>query len=235
MLTGFQGAQHFVIRKDGRHWIKAPRQRFAEQRDICLDAIVLLSEQLAGTAESGLDLIEDQHHVVRGAKLAYLCEIAGRREDDASFSLDWLDEEADSVRRYRLLQRLGVAEGYDFEARRERSEMLTCGRVGAEADNTEGASVEVVGADYDLGLPIRHALHFVSPFAPGLDRTLHRLGTAIHWQYLVRPGELCDLLVEGSQLVVVECAGSQRQLTRLFHYCGQNLRMAVPLVHCRVG
>src|SRR5215472_6113084 len=208
MLTRFQRAQHFVIRKDGRHWIKTPRQRFAEERDICLDAIVLLSEQLAGTAESGLDLIEDQHHVVRGAELAYLCEIAGRREDDPSFSLDWLDKESDCVRRYRLLQRLGVAEGYDLEARRERSEMLTRGRVGAEADDTEGASVEVVSADDDLGLPIRHALHFVSPFAHGLDRALHRLGTAIHGKYLVRPGELCDLLVKGGQLVIVECAGS---------------------------
>ncbi len=125
MLTGFQGAQHFVIRKDGGHWIEAPGQCFAEERDICLDAIVLLSEQLAGTAEPGLDLIEDQHHVVRGAELAYLCEIAGRREDDASFSLDRLDEEADRVRRYRLLQVLGVAEGYDPEARREWAEMLT--------------------------------------------------------------------------------------------------------------
>src|SRR5262252_5943677 len=100
MLTGSQGAQHFVIGKDGRHRIKAPRQRFAEQRDICLDAIVLLSEQLTGAAESGLDLIEDQHDVLRGAELAYFCEIAGRREDDASFSLDWLDKEADCVRRY---------------------------------------------------------------------------------------------------------------------------------------
>src|ERR1700739_1728689 len=106
MLTGFQGAQHFVVRKNGRDRIKAPGQRFAEERDICLDAIVLLSEQLAGTAESGLDLIEDQHHVVRGAELAYLSEIAGRREDDASFSLDWLDKETDRVRRYCLLQRL---------------------------------------------------------------------------------------------------------------------------------
>src|SRR5215469_10023309 len=220
MLTGFQGAQHFVIRKNGRHWIKAPRQRFAEERDICLDAIVLLSEQLAGTAESGLDLIEDQHYLVRCAELAYLCEISGRREDDPSFSLDWLDKEADRVRCYRLLQRLGVAEGYDLEAWRERSEMLMCGRVGAEANDTEGASVEVVCADDDLGLPVRHFLHFVSPFAYGLDRALYRLGTAVHGQYLVGTGELCDLLVEGSQLVVVERAGSQRQLASLFHHCG---------------
>ena len=33
--------------------------------------------------------------------------------------------------------------------------MFTCGRVGAEADDAESASVKVVSADDDLGLPIR--------------------------------------------------------------------------------
>jgi hypothetical protein len=69
--------------------------------------------------EAGLDLIEDQHHVVRGAEVTDLREIAGWRDDDASFPLDRLDEEGDRVRRDRLLQRLGVAEGDDAEARRE--------------------------------------------------------------------------------------------------------------------
>src|ERR1700755_1265481 len=96
------------------------------------------------TAEPGLDLIENQHHIVRGAELAHLCEVAGRRDDDARFPLDGLDEECDGVRRDRLLQRLGVTEGDYPEARRERSKMFMCGRVGAEADDTERASVEVV-------------------------------------------------------------------------------------------
>src|SRR4029077_9922296 len=96
---------------------------------------MLLREQLSGAAEPGLDFVEDQHHVVRGAELAYLREIAGRRDDDAGPPLDRLDEEGDCVRRDRLLQRLGVAERNDPEARRERPEMLTCRRVGAEADD----------------------------------------------------------------------------------------------------
>jgi len=40
-----------------------------------LDAIMLLGEQLAGAAKPGLDLVEDQHHVVRGAELAHFWEI----------------------------------------------------------------------------------------------------------------------------------------------------------------
>src|SRR5438046_9028039 len=91
----------------------------------------------------GLDLVEDKHHVVHGAELAYLREIASRWNDDAGFPLDRLDEEGDRVRRDRPLQGLGVAERDDPEARRERSKMFTRRRVGAEADDAEGPSVEV--------------------------------------------------------------------------------------------
>src|SRR4029077_5971074 len=102
-------------------------------------------------------------HIVRGAELAYLREIAGRWNDDAGFPLDRLDEERDCVGRDRLLQRRGVAEGDDLEAGRERPEMCPRRRIGAEADDAEGASVEVVCADDDLGLPIRHTLDLVTP------------------------------------------------------------------------
>ena len=47
MLARFQGAEHRVVRKHGRHWVKASGQRLAEQRDIRLDALVLFGEQLA--------------------------------------------------------------------------------------------------------------------------------------------------------------------------------------------
>ncbi len=113
--------------------------------------------------------------------------------------------------------------------------MLACRRVGAEADDPEGAPVKIVGADNDLGLPVRHALHLVAPLAHRLDRALHRLGAAVHGQHLVRAGQLRDLLVEGSQLVVMKGAGRQRQPTRLLHHGGQDLRMAVALVDGRIG
>ena len=72
VLAGLQDAEHLVVRKHGRHRIEAAGQRLAEQRHVGLDALVLLGEQLAGAAEPGLDLVEDQHHVVRGAELAHL-------------------------------------------------------------------------------------------------------------------------------------------------------------------
>jgi len=46
------------------------------------------------------------------------------------------------MRRDRFLQRLGIAERDDLEARRERPKMLARRRVGAEADDTERASMK---------------------------------------------------------------------------------------------
>ena len=46
-------------------------------------------------------------------------EITRRRDDDAGLALDRLDQEGDGVGRDGALQRLGVAEGHDLEARRE--------------------------------------------------------------------------------------------------------------------
>jgi hypothetical protein len=65
------------------------------QGQVGLDALVLLGQQLAGAAEAGLDLVQDQHHVVRGAELARALQIAGGRDDDAGLALDRLDQEGD--------------------------------------------------------------------------------------------------------------------------------------------
>ena len=72
MLAGLQTPEHVVVREHRRHRIEAAGQRLAEQRHVGLDALVLLGEQLAGAAEPGLDLVEDQHDVVGGAELAHL-------------------------------------------------------------------------------------------------------------------------------------------------------------------
>jgi hypothetical protein len=53
-----------------------------------------LGERLTGSTKPGLNgLVEDEHHIVPGAEFAYLREVAGRRNDDADFPLDRLDEE----------------------------------------------------------------------------------------------------------------------------------------------
>ena len=107
--------------------------------------------------------------------------------------------------------------------------------IGREADDAHGAAVEIVGADDDLGLAVRHALDLVAPFADRLDGGLHGLGAGVHRQDLVRAGECRDLLVEQRQLVVAEGARGQRQLLRLLDHRGQDLRMAMALVDRGIG
>ena len=113
--------------------------------------------------------------------------------------------------------------------------MVTCRRVGAEADDPKGAAVKIIGADDDLGLPVRHPLHLIAPFAHRLDRTFHRFGAAVHRQHLVGAGQRRDLFVEEGQLVVVKGARRQCQPARLLHHRGQDLRMAVALIHRGIG
>jgi len=67
-----------------------------------LDAFVLLGEQLAGAAEAGLDLIEDERNALPGAKLAHLGEVARRRyRDPGGRGAD------DAARRGRCVRRFG--------------------------------------------------------------------------------------------------------------------------------
>ena len=71
-------------------------------------------------------------------------------------------------------QRLDVAERDDLEARGEGAEAVAVLLLGGEADDGDGAAVEVVGADDDLGLAVRDALDLVAPLARGLDAPFRR-------------------------------------------------------------
>ncbi len=128
-----------------------------------------------------------------------------------------------------------VAEGNDLEARREGAVMPVGIRVGGESDDAQGAAMEIIGADDDLGPVLRHAAHFVAPFAHRLDGGFHRLGPAVHGQDLVRAGQAGEVFVEGRHLVVAEGARGQRELLRLFRHGGQDGRVAVALVDGRIG
>ncbi len=196
---------------------------------------MLLGQQRAGAAEPGLDLVQDQQHIVFGAERAGARQVAWRRDDHAGLALDRLDQEGRGVGGDGGRQRVRVAVGDDPEAGGERPEFVARGLVGAEADHREGAAVEVAVADDDLGLARRHALHLVGPFAGHLQRALDRLGARVHRQHAARAGQRAQLLVERAELVVVEGARGQRQPRRLLGQRRQDARVAVALVHRGIG
>ena len=62
-------------------------------QDVGLDAVMLVGEPLAGPAQAGLDLVEDQQDAPLVAEPADPFEVAGSREVDPPFALDRLDHD----------------------------------------------------------------------------------------------------------------------------------------------
>ncbi len=101
------------------------------------------SEQAAGAAEPGLDLVGDEEDVVARADLADPPQVPLGRDDHAALALDRLDDEGRGVRRDRGLERVGVAVRHEREAGGERAEAGPVERLGAEADDRDRAPGEV--------------------------------------------------------------------------------------------
>src|SRR5690606_419172 len=105
-------------------------------------------------------------------KLAHLGQIARRRDDDAGLRLYWFDHERDGARPARARERIGIAEIDQLEARRERAEVFAVLRLAREADDGRRAPMEVVSANDDLRLVVRHAFNAIAPLARELDCSL---------------------------------------------------------------
>ena len=77
--------------------VEAAAERLADQRDVGLDAFVLLGEQRAGAAEPGLDLVQYHQHVVVRAKPSHAPKIALGRDHHAGLALDRLRQHRHGV------------------------------------------------------------------------------------------------------------------------------------------
>ena len=66
----------------------AAGQGFADAHDVGADAGVVGGEQLAGAAESGGDLVEDQQHVVPSADVAQIAQVPRIVEPHPAGTLD---------------------------------------------------------------------------------------------------------------------------------------------------
>ena len=96
-----------------------------------VDARPLMGEQLAGAADAGLHLVEDQEQAVLVAELAQAAQALRRHGADAALALDRLDQDGAGLGRDRRLQRLVIAERDLVEAldlRAEAFEILLSAR-----------------------------------------------------------------------------------------------------------
>jgi len=91
VVAGLEDVHDLAARKEQRHWNEPTAQRLAESDAVRPHPVVLASEQTAGAAETGLDLVADQKHVAGTADPRDLRQVTSRRHVDPAFALDGLD------------------------------------------------------------------------------------------------------------------------------------------------
>src|SRR3954451_11082883 len=104
---------------------------------------MLAGEHASGTPQAGLHLVADQQDVMALADFGAAGEIPARRNDDAAFALDRLDQERGGVARDCALERMCVAERDALEPGRERTEAVAILRFRRHADDGDRAAVEI--------------------------------------------------------------------------------------------
>jgi hypothetical protein len=80
VVAGLEHVHHVCAREEGTHGQHAAAERLAERHAVRADPRVLEAEHLAGASEPGLDLVEEEQHVVLRADLADALEVAVGRE-----------------------------------------------------------------------------------------------------------------------------------------------------------
>src|SRR5262249_56181292 len=118
-------------------------QRLAKGDTVRPHPVVLAGEQTAGAAKPSLDLVADQKHVAGTADPCGFRQVASRRYVDPAFTLDRLDQKCGCTGGDSGLQRGRIAKRHKLEPRRERTKALAVLRDGREADNGDGAAVEI--------------------------------------------------------------------------------------------
>mmetsp|Transcript_16167 Transcript_16167/g.47982 ORF Transcript_16167/g.47982 Transcript_16167/m.47982 type:complete len:251 (+) Transcript_16167:485-1237(+) len=233
VLAGLDGQHDLMRSQHGRHGQHAARQRLAQHDEVGLGAVVVTGKLGATAPEAALDLVSDQEHLVPGAQLLDLAQIAFWRHDDPGLPLDGLHHKCRDVGAvpFQLgLQRGQIAVGDVAETGHEWPE--TCGRAGVvrRADGGQCPAPEVVRREQDPCLTSRDALDVVSPAPRELDRRLATFDASVHREHAIVAEELRDEFSIVAEAVVVKRAGRQRQPLSLVDQRSDDLRMAMPLV-----
>jgi len=130
-----------------------------------------VGKPLAGAAHAGLHLVHDQQPALGIAQRAHLLQVLGAHGVQAAFALDGLHHHGDDVGIAfgGFHQRLVVVGGHAGEALQQRAKAIAHLGVGRGGHGGDGAAVEGVVIDHDLGLgnALVHAV-----LAGDLDRGL---------------------------------------------------------------
>ena len=151
---------------------KAAADALAERHRVRRHAVVLPGEPVAGAADAGLDLVEDQERAVLAAELAQAGEVAGRRDVDAALALHRLDDERGRRAVDRGARGVEIAERHDGLVAQQRLVGIAVLRLADHLERAERAAVERV-----LG---RDEAHPAGGAVRELQRAVDRLGARVH-------------------------------------------------------
>ena len=136
---------------------EAAAQALGQGHGVGQDPGILAGQPLAGTADAGLHLVEDQQGAGRRGGLAGSLEIAGWQRPHARLALDWFEEDGGGGVVHRRSEGLDVAEGNVHDTTGQRRERCAVGLFGGQGEGAHGAAVEGAFERDDLGAPLRRA------------------------------------------------------------------------------
>jgi len=112
---------------------------------------VHVGKELAGSSQTGLNLVHHQQDIFLAADVRRLPEKSFRWDDDSSLALDGLYQKSASVGGDGVAEGMSISEWNDFEPWREWAKAIAILFAGGKAYDSDGAAMEIVGAHNDLG------------------------------------------------------------------------------------
>ena len=180
---------------------KSAAERLGERHDVGGDAGALVGEQLAGAADAGLHLVEDQQQAVLVAELAQRAQELGRHDAHAAFAHDRLDQDRAGRRPDRAPWSPRDRRTASGRSRRPPGRSRRDISSGRRPRASQRAAVE--GAlEGDDAVALRLAARRLI-LARHLDRAFHRLGAGIAEEHDV--GEARFAQPRGQPLAPREC------------------------------
>src|SRR5699024_6476697 len=132
VLARTNDAEHVAVADHCGDGQDAAAKSLSEQVEVRNDTLTVARESLTDPAETRLDLIGDEQHVLLIADLTDPRQVALRRDDDPGFALDRFHEDSYGLVRDGRGDGIRIAVGHDVETGRERAEALARGVVVAE-------------------------------------------------------------------------------------------------------
>ena len=170
---------------------------------------MFFSQQLAGTPQAGLDLIQNHDDIVLGAYGSGLAQVAVRRDDHPGFTLNRLSQKSNGVRCDGCFEGITIAVWNNLKSGGKGTKIFASCFVRAETNDADGATMKIIFTHDDFSLIFSNPFDLIAPLANSFDDGFNRLSATVHRQYFMRIGQITEFFIEQTQLIVPKRSGRQ--------------------------